>query len=54
VLTGTDEVVTDVILALNEAGIRAQQVSVESSSLEQAFLTLTSEDSPLASTHDAP
>jgi ABC-2 type transport system ATP-binding protein len=46
VLTGTDEVVTDVILALNEAGTRAQQVSVESSSLEQAFLTLTGEDFP--------
>ena len=53
VLTGTDEVVTDVILALNEAGIRARQVSVESSSLEQAFLTLTSEDSPPASTDGA-
>lgn len=53
VLTGTDEVVTDVILALNEAGIRARQVSVESSSLEQAFLTLTSEDSPPASTGGA-
>ena len=54
VLTGTDEVVTDVILALNEAGIRARQVSVESSSLEQAFLTLTSEGSPPASTDGAP
>ena len=53
VLTGTDEVVTDVILALNEAGIRARQVSIESSSLEQAFLTLTSEDSPPASTGGA-
>jgi len=52
-LTGTDEVVTDVILALNEAGIRARQVSVESSSLEQAFLTLTREDSPPALTDGA-
>jgi ABC-2 type transport system ATP-binding protein len=49
VVTGTDEVVTDVILALHEAGVRARQVSVEFSSLEQAFLALTADDAAAAS-----
>ena len=41
VVTGVRDVVTDVVLALHEAGIRTRAVRVDSASLEQAFLSLT-------------
>lgn len=43
VLTGGLDVVTDVILALHDVGVRAREVRVESASLEQAFLALTAD-----------
>jgi ABC-2 type transport system ATP-binding protein len=46
VVTGVRDVVTDVVLALHGAGIRARQVRVESASLEQAFLSLTGDAAP--------
>ena len=48
VVTGGLDVVTDVILALHEAGVRAREVRVESASLEQAFLALTEDPTPPA------
>jgi ABC-2 type transport system ATP-binding protein len=41
VVTGTGDVVTDIVLALHGAGVRPRQVRVESASLEQAFWSLT-------------
>ncbi|MBI1376871.1 MAG: ATP-binding cassette domain-containing protein [Frankiales bacterium] len=43
VVSGSGDVVTDVVLALDAVGCRAREVRVETASLEQAFLTLTAE-----------
>lgn len=43
-VTGTDEVVTDVVLAMHKVGVRGREMRVESSSLETAFLALTNEE----------
>lgn len=48
VVTGGLDVVTDVVLALHESGVRAREVRVESASLEQAFLDLTADPTPTA------
>lgn len=41
VVDGTDDVVTDVVLALDAVGLRARNVRVEVATLEDAFLALT-------------
>lgn len=41
VVTGTDDVVTDVVLALDAVGVRARNVRVDVATLEDAFLDLT-------------
>ncbi|MGM0385842.1 MAG: ABC transporter ATP-binding protein [Actinomycetota bacterium] len=40
-VNGTDDVVTDVVLALDALGLRARNVRVEVANLEDAFLALT-------------
>jgi len=40
-VSGTGDVVTDVVLALDAVGLRARDVRVDASTLEDAFLTLT-------------
>lgn len=40
-VTGSGDVVTDVVLALDAAGVRARDISVEAATLEDAFITLT-------------
>ena len=45
-VTGVRDVVTDVVLALHGAGIRAREVRVDSASLEEAFLSLTADPAP--------
>jgi hypothetical protein len=42
-VTGTGNLVTDVVLALDRAGLRAEDVRPETARLEDAFLALTDE-----------
>jgi ABC-2 type transport system ATP-binding protein len=40
-VSGDADVVTDVVLALHDVGVRAREVAVDTATLEDAFLTLT-------------
>ncbi|HYZ81695.1 MAG TPA: ABC transporter ATP-binding protein [Solirubrobacteraceae bacterium] len=54
IVSGAGDLVTDVVLTLDRAGLRAQDVRPETAHLEDAFLALTEEAEPATTNRETP